>query len=225
MDAVPATGYSGLLSLEIFNDQFRAGSPRGVAIDGQRSLSISWTRCAAARRSPKAAPRFRRARNASASSSSNSPSTTDGEGLREPVCRTGLRQGRRAQVESGDALVARRDQSRTQQRQGRLRAFLQHHARHIGLRDRLHGRRCHGDARPRAEAARPARSARPSVRASWKFRRCAGSAAACSISSTQERARPRSGISSSPHRRGCSQPAPASPTVDHMSQSMHTRRC
>lgn len=38
MDAVFATGYRGLLSLEIFNDQFRAGSPRGVAVDGQRSL-------------------------------------------------------------------------------------------------------------------------------------------------------------------------------------------
>src|SRR6201999_2816583 len=38
MDAVSATGYSGLLSLEIFNDQFRAGSPRSVAVDGQRSL-------------------------------------------------------------------------------------------------------------------------------------------------------------------------------------------
>ena len=38
MDAVLATGYEGLLSLEIFNDQFRAGSPRGVALDGQRSL-------------------------------------------------------------------------------------------------------------------------------------------------------------------------------------------
>src|SRR5579862_1772851 len=38
MDAVFATGYEGLLSLEIFNDQFRAGSPRGVALDGQRSL-------------------------------------------------------------------------------------------------------------------------------------------------------------------------------------------
>ena len=36
--AVQATGYSGDLSLEIFNDQFRAGSPRSVAIDGQRSL-------------------------------------------------------------------------------------------------------------------------------------------------------------------------------------------
>ena len=38
MDAVLATGYAGLISLEIFNDQFRAGSPRGVATDGQRSL-------------------------------------------------------------------------------------------------------------------------------------------------------------------------------------------
>jgi 4-hydroxyphenylpyruvate dioxygenase len=38
MVAVQATGYRGELSLEIFNDQFRAGSPRAVAVDGQRSL-------------------------------------------------------------------------------------------------------------------------------------------------------------------------------------------
>jgi 4-hydroxyphenylpyruvate dioxygenase len=38
MAAVQATGYQGDLSLEIFNDQFRAGSPRAVALDGQRSL-------------------------------------------------------------------------------------------------------------------------------------------------------------------------------------------
>ncbi len=38
MEALGATGYEGLLSLEIFNDQFRGGSARGVAIDGQRSL-------------------------------------------------------------------------------------------------------------------------------------------------------------------------------------------
>lgn len=35
---VEATGYSGPLSLEIFNDQFRAGSARRVAVDGLRSL-------------------------------------------------------------------------------------------------------------------------------------------------------------------------------------------
>ena len=38
MRAVAATGYDGYLSLEIFNDQFRGGSPRSIAIDGHRSL-------------------------------------------------------------------------------------------------------------------------------------------------------------------------------------------
>ncbi|MBD9529652.1 bifunctional sugar phosphate isomerase/epimerase/4-hydroxyphenylpyruvate dioxygenase family protein [Paracoccus sp. PAR01] len=36
--AVMATGYDGPLSLEIFNDQFRAGLPRLIARDGHRSL-------------------------------------------------------------------------------------------------------------------------------------------------------------------------------------------
>lgn len=38
MRAVTATGYDGPLSLEIFNDQFRGGSPRSIAADGHRSL-------------------------------------------------------------------------------------------------------------------------------------------------------------------------------------------
>jgi 4-hydroxyphenylpyruvate dioxygenase len=38
MAAVQATGYDGVISLEIFNDQFRAGSANAVAIDGKRSL-------------------------------------------------------------------------------------------------------------------------------------------------------------------------------------------
>jgi 4-hydroxyphenylpyruvate dioxygenase len=38
MRAVIAAGYTGPLSLEIFNDQFRAGLPRLVAQDGHRSL-------------------------------------------------------------------------------------------------------------------------------------------------------------------------------------------
>jgi 4-hydroxyphenylpyruvate dioxygenase len=38
MRAVAATGYNGPLSLEIFNDQFRGGSPKSIAIDGRRSL-------------------------------------------------------------------------------------------------------------------------------------------------------------------------------------------
>src|SRR5690606_16698894 len=36
--AVAATGYDGMWSLEIFNDQFRGGSPGTIAADGQRSL-------------------------------------------------------------------------------------------------------------------------------------------------------------------------------------------
>jgi len=36
--AVAATGYDGPLSLEIFNDQFRGGSPKSIAVDGRRSL-------------------------------------------------------------------------------------------------------------------------------------------------------------------------------------------
>src|SRR3954453_17490287 len=40
MQAVLATGYSGPLSLEIFNDQFRAGSAARTATDGLRSLIL-----------------------------------------------------------------------------------------------------------------------------------------------------------------------------------------
>lgn len=40
MLALNATGFDGLLSLEIFNDRFRAGSARSVAIDGHRSLIV-----------------------------------------------------------------------------------------------------------------------------------------------------------------------------------------
>ncbi len=38
MRALASTGYDGVLSLEIFNDRFRAGSARSVALDGHRSL-------------------------------------------------------------------------------------------------------------------------------------------------------------------------------------------
>lgn len=38
MRAVAATGYSGPISLEIFNDQFRNGRPKTIAKDGHRSL-------------------------------------------------------------------------------------------------------------------------------------------------------------------------------------------
>jgi 4-hydroxyphenylpyruvate dioxygenase len=40
MESVAATGYTGPLSLEIFNDQFRAGSAARTAMDGMRSLIL-----------------------------------------------------------------------------------------------------------------------------------------------------------------------------------------
>ena len=40
MEALAATGYAGPLSLEIFNDQFRAGLANSVAVDGYRSLAL-----------------------------------------------------------------------------------------------------------------------------------------------------------------------------------------
>ena len=57
MDAVAATGYTGPLSLEIFNDQFRSGSPVRTATDGLRSLILLEDELA--KSSPKAsAPRL-----------------------------------------------------------------------------------------------------------------------------------------------------------------------
>lgn len=38
MQAVMATGYTGPISLEIFNDQFRGGRPKTIAKDGHRAL-------------------------------------------------------------------------------------------------------------------------------------------------------------------------------------------
>lgn len=38
MRAVAATGYDGVISIEVFNDQFRGGSPRSISVDGRRSL-------------------------------------------------------------------------------------------------------------------------------------------------------------------------------------------
>jgi 4-hydroxyphenylpyruvate dioxygenase len=40
MQAIDVTGYKGPLSLEIFNDQFRAQSTKEVAVDGMRSLLL-----------------------------------------------------------------------------------------------------------------------------------------------------------------------------------------
>ncbi len=54
MAAVAATGYGGPFSLEIFNDQFRAGAAARTATDGLRSLALLQDEMAAASPAPQA---------------------------------------------------------------------------------------------------------------------------------------------------------------------------
>ena len=56
MEALAATGYVGPLSLEVFNDQFRAGSAQSVAVDGHRSLRFLLDQLAA--KNPSLTPGF-----------------------------------------------------------------------------------------------------------------------------------------------------------------------
>ncbi|GHD62058.1 4-hydroxyphenylpyruvate dioxygenase [Thalassobaculum fulvum] len=53
MQALDATGYDGMLSLEIFNDQFRAGSPRQTAADGKRGLVFLMDQVARSKTNPR----------------------------------------------------------------------------------------------------------------------------------------------------------------------------
>jgi 4-hydroxyphenylpyruvate dioxygenase len=62
MEAVAATGYAGPLSLEIFNDQFRAGSAARTAIDGMRSLILLGDQLAARAPKPSTQPMVPKAR-------------------------------------------------------------------------------------------------------------------------------------------------------------------
>jgi 4-hydroxyphenylpyruvate dioxygenase len=55
MAAVAATGYDGPLSLEIFNDQFRAGSTARTATDGLRALTLLQDEVTAVSSMPQAA--------------------------------------------------------------------------------------------------------------------------------------------------------------------------
>jgi 4-hydroxyphenylpyruvate dioxygenase len=56
MEALADTGYKNFISLEIFNDQFRAGSTRSVALDGRRSLIYLLDELARAPKAPAPVP-------------------------------------------------------------------------------------------------------------------------------------------------------------------------
>jgi 4-hydroxyphenylpyruvate dioxygenase len=179
MDALQTTGFDGLFSLEIFNDQFRAGLSPQVAIDGQRSLvnlldELQRDRARAGRRPAEAAAA--RA-HASAPSSSNSPWTrrrrSSSSAGRARLSPAGVHKSKAVtRWRQGDInLVVNTEQ-------GRFRPFLQHHPRHGGMRasaSRSMMRRRRSTVRA---AARSRRSGRPSAPASSTSRRCAASAAA-----------------------------------------------
>src|SRR5437588_956415 len=57
MQHLLASGYNGSISLEIFNDEFRAAPPRPTAIDGMRSLLLLEEELTAGAQAPSPAPR------------------------------------------------------------------------------------------------------------------------------------------------------------------------
>lgn len=75
MQAIAATGYSGPWSLEIFNDQFRAGSAAQTAVDGLRSLILLQDQLAPDWPKLVGDPLAPKAKRAAARASSSSPST------------------------------------------------------------------------------------------------------------------------------------------------------
>ena len=127
MEALAATGYDGPLSLEIFNDQFRAGSARSVAVDGHRSLRFLLDQLAA--RTGKRAPGDRRLPPRSQAQGVEfiefAADDQDAPQPRAAAGRAGLPPGRPAPLQGGDALAAGRHQPRGQSREGGLRPFLQ----------------------------------------------------------------------------------------------------
>ncbi len=136
VEAVLATGYAGPLSLEIFNDQFRAGSAVRTATDGLRSLILleDDVRGAASRHARDAAaaegaqPRRRLHRIRRQRRESPRP--------RGAVRPARLSQDRRSSQQGRRTLVAGPHRSRDQLRAGRLCAFALCHARSRRLRHR-----------------------------------------------------------------------------------------
>ena len=143
MMALQATDFDGLLSLEIFNDQFRAGSAQQRRHRRPSLASVpARPDCASAPALP--CPDYAVAaarKSVSAPSSSNSPSTKARRLLFEKLLRglgfvrAGVHKSKSVTRWSQGA-----HQHRPQYREGRLRAFLQHHPRHRGLRHRPRGR-------------------------------------------------------------------------------------
>ena len=151
---VLASGYNGPISLEIFNDEFRAAPPRPTAIDAHALAAAAGGRACRRR-----TPRPPRARCASppppvchgfefiefAVDAETRPRLTD------MFDAMGFAHVGHAPLQGRDPAPAGRRQLHPQCREGRLRAFVLPAARAFGVRARVSRRRC--ARRDRARAA------------------------------------------------------------------------
>ena len=148
MQAIDATGYKGPLSLEIFNDQFRAQSTREVALDGMRSLLLMGSE------QTNAAPRCAAGESLGYRLSSSSPSTAPMPSRLADCFASSASPDRPSPLEGGRALVARRYQSPDQLFRRQLCQVALHDPRFGRLRDRAASRRRRRPHEPGRRAAR-----------------------------------------------------------------------
>ncbi len=142
MEALLATGYDGELSLEIFNDEFRAGSPRSVAVDAQRSLVYLMDQVR--EKTGKAVPGFPamppRSKCLGIEFIEFAVDDRTADELAH-VLRPGSVSSMPASTSRRRCRAGRKATSIChQQGKGRLRPFALHHARAVGLRHRAQGR-------------------------------------------------------------------------------------
>ena len=129
--AVQATGYRGYLSLEIFNDQFRAGSAKQVAVDGRRSLIAAGDlveRASADRSGHADAALPARSRPLGFEFIEFAVDEESGAELGRVFAALGFQQSRPARLQGRGMVAAGRHQSRDQLRAGGLCPRLLHHA-------------------------------------------------------------------------------------------------
>ena len=158
MDALATTGYAGHVSLEIFNDRFRAGSAHSVALDGHRSLI--WLIDETSRR-------FGRTIGGAVAMPPPAPvgdvafvefavDDADLPKFEAMLSAMGFARVRPPPLQERDALATGRHPHHRQQRQAGLRPFLPDHARRLGLRAGADGAGCARHHRPRQGPARHA---------------------------------------------------------------------
>ncbi len=192
MRAVVATGYDDVISIEVFNDQFRGGSPRSVSVDGRRSLIYLMEQVRA--KEPGVAAKDvalpPRTEVEGVEFIEFAANESEAEELAALLRTMGFQEVRPASQQGRHPVPAGQHQYRHQYRARRTGAFVLCDARHVGLCRRAPRQRCAGNGRAGARArcaafraatgARRDRDSRHSRcrRRRSVFHRCVGTAAA-----------------------------------------------